>query len=427
MFISKRKRFPRVLPIILVTVLSLGTVFAGSFSYASAADTSDQIHLYTASGYLEKGGTYRMYAVALKKGSYLQARLTVPADNSIDYDLYLFDSSLNVKSSSDYVTYLNASGSEPEDLEYVSDADETLYLCAFSTKGGSTEKQYTLDYSVSDTLPSGESMNGNAKEATVLDIADANALINGDVNSPIDADWYKFVVGRAPEYDKIRFSYDRLTVGGRCSCKLYRNIGTDCIALQELGSGFSGEIALPEGTYYLKISSLDTLSSFNRTTLETYQLSIMKVSRVDEIQIVRYEGHNARKVTYSGFSSVPHYRIDASNGPGTVTVVGVAYYYDDAGNRQPAVNARLTGTMDDRQWEEVNHPEFAKSYASADAGLDGFFSMDFHPHSPMGGYRTPIDSGFIHHIDIIDVDVRTGAQPIVSVQDILYMYKNSTT
>ena len=67
-------------------------------------DSTSKIYYGTMTGKLSKTNDYLMYPAKLSAGEYLQAKLTLPTDPQIDYDLLLFDSSLSLIKSSDYVT-----------------------------------------------------------------------------------------------------------------------------------------------------------------------------------------------------------------------------------------------------------------------------------------------------------------------------------
>lgn len=62
------------------------------------------------SGYLSQTNECVLYPTNLSEGDYFQAKLQLPNNAQIDYDLLLLNSSLSIIKLSDYVTYLNEGG-----------------------------------------------------------------------------------------------------------------------------------------------------------------------------------------------------------------------------------------------------------------------------------------------------------------------------
>ena len=96
-------------------------------------ETGSTLYTGTISGYLSQSSDYALYAAELPAGSYLQARLTLPNNNEIDYDLVLYDSSLSVIKASDYLTYLNGTGTLAESIGYKAASVEKVYIGVYSS------------------------------------------------------------------------------------------------------------------------------------------------------------------------------------------------------------------------------------------------------------------------------------------------------
>ena len=88
-------------------------------------DSTSKIYYGTMTGKLSKTNDYLMYPAKLSAGEYLQAKLTLPTDPQIDYDLLLFDSSLSLIKSSDYVTCTTSEmATLDESIGYIANKDE---------------------------------------------------------------------------------------------------------------------------------------------------------------------------------------------------------------------------------------------------------------------------------------------------------------
>ena len=143
----------------------------------------------TISNYLTQTNDYHLYSLNLTNGSYLQARLTCPSNANIDYDLLLFDSSLNLIKSSDYVTYITETTTIEESIGYIAGSNINLYLCVYSVNGGSSTDFYTLDFSISSNYDTNES-DENVNEAITASMGASGTTVTRTLSSPIDNDWY---------------------------------------------------------------------------------------------------------------------------------------------------------------------------------------------------------------------------------------------
>lgn len=275
----------------------------------------------------------------------MQARLTLPGNNQIDYDLVLYDSALTVIKVSDYITLLNESETLSESIGYKAVSNEKVYIGVFSSSGGSDTEEYKLEFSIATNYSENNEPNENAKEAVALNLGKSGASISGALNSAIDNDWYSFTVLDSLYYDKIRVDMDFVSKTNDYTTEIYKNLSSDYYAMQLVAYGKGGEIDLPAGTYFLRVVCTNTLSNFNAAEYPTYTLSVTPVIKVDKVEITKFSGHNAAKVTYDQGT---HYRIDENEyGPNEVTITGWAYYEDGVGNKYAAPNVKIDAVITD--------------------------------------------------------------------------------
>ncbi len=322
----------------------------------------------SASGYLSETGEYALYSLNLSEGNYLQARLTVPNNTSINYALALYDAELNVIKMSHYIPYLNEGKTLEESIGYLSASDELVYIGIVSLVGGSTTESYTLDFSVltnfsnfSDTSEPNE----NAQEAVALNLGNAGTDVSGMLNSAVDNDWYSFTVIDSPKYNKIRLNLTSNSAANGCRMEIYRNLGEDYF-IMELGGSGTGEVEteLSVGTYYVRVVSTNTLNDFNPADIPAYNLSVVPVSKVNKIKITKYTG--------SGGGDGVAYDLYDGN-PNWVNIVGLAYYEDSMGNKTGAANVKLKVQVVNTSWKLKGRPDKAITYITTVTRDDGFF------------------------------------------------------
>lgn len=165
----------------------------------NAEDETEQTSITryaSVSGYLLESGDFELYSLNLSAGEYLQARLTVPNNSSINYALAIYDSELNVMKASHYIPYLNGGKALEESVGYLSASDELIYIGVLSFVGGSETEAYTLDFSLTSNYSilgdTGEP-NENVQEAAVLTLGNSGANVSGILNTAIDNDWYSLL------------------------------------------------------------------------------------------------------------------------------------------------------------------------------------------------------------------------------------------
>ena len=366
-------------------------------------ETGSTLYTGTVSGYLSQSGDYALYAVELPAGSYLQARLTVPNNSEIDYDLVLYDSSLSVIKASDYITYLNGTGALAESIGYKVTSYEKVYIGVFSSFGGSNTEEYTLEFSITTNYSENGEPNENAKEAASLTFVNGlRTTVSGALNSAIDNDWYSFKVLDNPDYNKIRLDMDFTSKTNGYNIEIYRNLTSDYYAMQLVAAGSSGEIALPADTYFLRVVSTNTLSNFNAGDSPTYQLTVSPVGRVDFLEITKFSGYPGGMCEYN---EGIHYRVgEVENTPNDIEVYARACYMI-GNNTFCAKNVIINATVTDEQWEKIR-PEWAKVHYTATTNANGFVEMHIFLNPACGGLWFS-GSRYIHVYDYMQVDIAT--------------------
>lgn len=393
-----------------------------------AMDDASILRYGTVSGSLTAAGTYDLYSIELSAEDYLQARLTLPNVASIDYDLVLFDSGLNIITQSDYYTFLNQTGTLEESIGYIAAADETVYFGIFSVggDGDSNTAVYTVDFSITTNFSDDSEPDEHARQAKALNVNTSGTKVSRKLNSPIDNDWYVFTVLDTPAYDKIRLSLTSSSATNGCKVEIYYNLlSGDTYAMQflgSLGSGMEGEIGLPAGTYYLRIVSTNNFLTFNSGDIPTYNLSVSSVARADGIEITMFSGYNS--VANVDYPQGSFYRIDQNpSGVNYVTITGWAYTLDMFGNKSRAANVKIYGGVANEQWEAIGRDDLAYTYGSAVTDSTGFFRMTVYLNPAKGGIAYP-NLVSMHYYDIMRVRIEASSSDAVDVNYFYYL-KNS--
>ena len=382
-------------------------------------DSTSKIYYGTMTGKLSKTNDYLMYPAKLSAGEYLQAKLTLPTDPQIDYDLLLFDSSLSLIKSSDYVTCTTSEmATLDESIGYIANKDETVYVCVYSVGGGSNTESYTLDYTITTNFSDSSEPNENAKEAIDLSMNEMGANVSAKLNSPLDNDWYRFIVKEGDSYDKVRLNISSSSTTNGCKIEIYKNLVSDYYAMLRVGYGTGGEVALDAGTYYIRVVSTNTVDDFNAGDIPTYKLSVSQTTKVDKITITDYSAyHGTENVDYpEGF-----YRVDQSL-TNVVTVKGRAYYTDENGRSQPIANATIIGEVKDQQWEKLNRPDMSTVTSTAVTDSNGYYEMTFYLKTAVGGLSHFVTVS-THHYDLMDVTIKASSNDKATAKSKFYYLK----
>ena len=383
-------------------------------------DSTSKIYYGTMTGKLSKTNDYLMYPAKLSAGEYLQAKLTLPTDPQIDYDLLLFDSSLSLIKSSDYVTCTTSEmATLDESIGYTANKDETVYVCVYSVGVGSNTESYTLDYTITTNFSDSSEPNENAKEAIDLSMNEMGANVSAKLNSPLDNDWYRFIVKEGDSYDKVRLNISSSSTTNGCKIEIYKNLVSDYYAMLRVGYGTGGEVALDAGTYYIRVVSTNTVDDFNAGDIPTYKLSVSQTTKVDKITITDYSAyHGTENVDYP---EGKFYRVDQSL-TNVVTVKGRAYYTDENGRSQPIANATIIGEVKDQQWEKLNRPDMSTVTSTAVTDSNGYYEMTFYLKTAVGGLSHFVTVS-THHYDLMDVTIKASSNDKATAKSKFYYLK----
>lgn len=364
-------------------------------------DRNDPVIYYGSyTGYLTGTNDYLLYPASLSAGQYLQVQLTLPDDNNIDYDLWLLDSSFSTIKTSDYytVTTSTMTSTLPESLGYIASSAETVYVCVYSVGGGSTTDAYTLDYVIGENNYDSGEPDENTKELTGISFTNLNYTVNRTTCSPLDNDWYLFTVIDDPTYNKVRFTINSSSSTNGCSFEVYDNVVSGGYGMRRLAYGTDGETPLEPGTYYIRIISDNTFSNYDSTDIPTYTLSVLPVSRVDKIEIYNYLNEH-----YVSYNQGSHHRVEMyQNIQNHTGIRGRAYYEDPSGLQHPSINAKITCTITNESWMDLNQPTMATTHNSALTNNSGVFGMYINLNIGIGtnSYMGPMSW---HKYDLMDL------------------------
>lgn len=383
----------------------------------NSTEQDSVIYYGSDTGYLAQTNDYLLYAVNLTYGDYLQARLKLPNNPQIDYDLLLYDSSLSLIKSSDYITCTDGSGTLDESIGYLASGDELVYVCIYSVGGGSETESYTLDYSVTTNFSDSSEPDENAKEAKTLNLGGSGAKITGKLNSPIDNDWYSFTVLDSPQYDRIRLNIQSSSSTNGCKFEIYQNLVSDYFGMFYMGSGNGGEVVLPAGTYYLRIVSTNTFSDFNAEDIPVYTLSVAPVSKVDMVSIAYFD-LPLNKIEYN---EGLYDRLEENDMVPNILVVHGRATYGERG----AANVIISAEVYDRQWIDGKRPDLAEVYGTAITDSNGNFTMKIQLNPACGGLSYNIGYS-THHYDFMRVTVYLANNKSITDRNYFYYYKYST-
>ena len=382
-------------------------------------DTPAQVYLGTVQDYLLEAGDYKLYPVDLSEGEYLQVRLDVPDDMNIDYDLFLYDSTLtNVIKVSDYITVLDGYEALQEALGYVASSDQILYLCVRSSSGGSSTIPFVLDYSITtvnqDTLDPDE----NASEAKAVDIPLTGYSVSRILNSPIDNDWYSFTVPNDYSHYSTRFS---LKASDNIELRIYRNLVNNYYAMYTYAAGKQGELSLNPGTYYVRVVYTGSINEFNYSNDPVYTLSLAPVAPVSSIQLTDLTGY---KGAIAEYYEGPLYRIDDTD-PNYIKIDGQARYVDSDGSVRLANNALIVASVKNHSLIGSNRESEAITSATGVADENGNFHIKVFMYHSLGHnyYNAPVS---IHRYDLMEASVYSSAFPQISDNRYFYLLHSPT-
>lgn len=333
--------------------------------------------------------------------------LLYQADASVDYDMVLYDSSASILKYSNQIP-VSYNGSLPieESLGYIAQSDETVYIGVFLFSNNANSLTYTLNIAVSDVNVDSSETDDNINECIDTQLNYADYIEDRIINSPIDYDWFKFTVLD----DEIYYSKIRLYIlyngsyTNTCKFDLYQNLasGAGNYALYKLVSGNGGEIELDPGEYYLRVSTAESISSFDLNHANTsYCIEIGPETPMTSISITSLTGPNANNVTYNeGYLT----RIDEVESS-YVEVSGRATFTDELNIVHGANNILIEGSVYNHSWDILNQPSLMFSYGETRTSYGGYFTLRI-PLKSGAGYETYNNGMSIHHYDYMKIDVK---------------------
>lgn len=369
----------------------------------------------TTSDYLTETGDALIYGLSIPAGVYLQAQLTTPANSNLDYDLYLLDAEGYILVGSEYITNINGTnGTLPEALGYItSGTTATYYLYVRSSKGGSISESFTLDYTVSNSCDSFE-IDENVSQAKAFTFGTDGATVNvRNLSSPIDNDWYKITVPSSRIYDKLSITATTDSVN-KCSIEVYQNIASSGLQMKRVGSG--NTIAVSTGTYYIRISNASSMSNFDDSDIQNYNLTVLPLIKATAITITDLNSsHGLNKVgTYGGFGT--HFQA----GSGPLTIYGVAYATDPTtGEQYAAESTSVNGLYCSPAWEANNTAANATRTGFATTNAEGKFEMVIDLPNAIGVYDCAVGT-HTHHFDVCEVFVTVAGDSSVSDSETIF-------
>lgn len=208
---------------------------------------------------------------SVEPGQMIQANLTVPQDENLNYDLYLYNIETDsMVDSCAYPTYSNTGSYLDETVEYVNTTSEAQSYCFLinAPNGGNDTKTFTLKVGTFDT-PENYTKNHNAFNATQINgpLTSSNSIGN-TMNSPLDNDWYVMPVDS--NYSKSTIA---IAASGDVNLDVYVHLGNGCFF--KLTPTSSGNYAAYAGYYYyIKVSDKNGSGSYPKNyTLQTNYLA----------------------------------------------------------------------------------------------------------------------------------------------------------
>lgn len=320
-------------------------------------------------GYLSATGAYNLYPITLSQGLYIQAKLNAPSSSSLDYDLYILNSSGYAVAYSNYVTLINGSnGTLAESVGYKpTGAAANYYICVASSNGGSTSDPYTLEYSISTVFDSDEP-NENAQQPTSLPVSEAGATKTNTISAPIDNDWYQFTVPSGAHYDKVTLSVESSSETNGCTAEIYQNVSTvNAYAMARVGT--VGNVAVSAGTYYVRVTGTNSISDFDDTDIPSYTLKVTPSINATGVEITGRQGTEG----YNSYFNINNVSLFATKRTHLI-ISGIAYYTED-GVDYPAANTVINAVYTNENWidEEDRH-----IYGETTTNSNGEFSISLY-------------------------------------------------
>lgn len=310
------------------------------------------------SDYLISTDDFKLYALEIQPGIFLQAQLTQPGKAGLDYDLYILDSEGYILESSEYITKLNGvDGTLPESVGFYTNAADlaTYYLYVGSKQGGSAEEAFTLEYSVSNVYDDFE-IDDNAKQALGFKFDITGSYIEKrNLSSPIDNDWYVLNIPSEKAYDKLELTISTASAN-TCGIEVYKNVSQTGIQLVKQ-SLYGNSLSVSTGTYYVRVYNIKTMEQYDENDIQNYKFQVVPNLRPDTIVITDLNGtEGLNKVVNYGWPYGTRFR----TGTGVVTVSGYVTVIDsNTGELWGIPSTRVNAEYYNKYWEANHTPDYA--------------------------------------------------------------------
>lgn len=185
----------------------------------------------------------------------------------------------------------------------------------------------------------------------------------------------------------MRFSISSSSTTNGCSIEIFSNVvsgngfGMDRIT----GTSTTIEGSMLPGTYYIRVVSTNTFNTYDPTGIPTYTLSVLPVSRVDEIEILNY--NTSDSVEYNeGY----HHRVQHVSGiTNQIGIRARAIYRDPSNLTHPSANVRMTAVVTNIDWAKINRPDMAITTNNSVTNSNGIFGMYVQLKSGLGARHYP--------------------------------------
>lgn len=382
---------------------------------SSARSSITELH-GSEQGYLNGTDDAKMYYLeGINSGVLIQARLRQPAEENIDYDLYILDSQGYILTASENYTYLNGNYTCPESVSYINLSSEVqdYYFYVHSSAGGSLSETYTIEYSISYLYDVYEPNDAIRDAAGFTVTSDGVTIDNASISTPIDTDWYIMTIPENRIYNQLMFSLTANSVN-KCLVEVYDDIN-GYYQLRKKLSG-NGTLNVQAGTYYIRVSYAGTeLDKFKSDAVEDYTLKIRPILIPDKIIIKGYDCSNAN----AGYASYPqgyYYRA-----VGNIEIRGFVTATDKETNTTYAVeNANVTAQIYNTAYNQFEYPYFylrevTDQYTESDGSYR--ISLSLAPCQDSFQYSAAV---YIHAYDMLLVRVFVTDKPSVQKTDYIY-------
>lgn len=248
----------------IISILCLITTLMCGFSFAEEVDTNKTIKVnkYITDS-LEKSSEVDYFKFELSKQGSVQIEFEFDVNGKYNVQLYDIDNNKLVQSVDFYTNYNTTSGEEILFANKLRLAAGDYKIRVSAYNNNFTDENYKLRVNY-DSESKGNyeiESNNTAKEAMEIDL---NETITGNLQSSSDVDYYMFDL---PYYGKLQLNFEYY-YNGEYNVEFYRQSGVNLTKIQsqkvstqtkpyatDYFNQTFDKLRLPEGTYYIKVSS----------------------------------------------------------------------------------------------------------------------------------------------------------------------------